>query len=269
MNSNEYKDFFKKMLIYNSDGFISKIEDIVSLAAAIRGGIGDIKKLSLRREANVLTRLFFRDTELENAHATYSEEILTYDFVKNLLDETSQELAEWLIMRDDLLENGPTIYYLILTCCEQIKSLESWNQEPIVGKNDEPININLFNYDEYNIETLSKNLSDALKENSVSFICNVLQYCEGAIKLYQNDIDLIFERETDEARVIAEYCFARSIPTNWFGKDMLTDSNMKELMIYSSRQLTEWLIMRDTLYKNRDEDLYDEIVCLLAAALDV
>ena len=101
MNSNEYKDFFKKMLIYNSDEFIRKIEDIVSWAAAIRGGIGDIEKLSLRREANVLTRLFFRDTALENAHATYSEEILTYDFVKNLLDETSQELAESLIMRHD------------------------------------------------------------------------------------------------------------------------------------------------------------------------
>lgn len=268
MDSND-KDFFKKVLINNSDEFISKIESIVSWASGIRGGIGKIEKLSLRREANVLTRLFFRDTNLENAHATHSDEILTYSFVEELLDETSQELEEWLIMRDDLLENIPTLYYFILKCVESIKSLQSWNQEPIVGKNNEPVNINLFNYKEYNIESLSRNLSDTLKNNSISFICNVLQYCQGAIKLHQNDIDLIYEREINEARVIAEYCFARSIPTDWFGKDFLTDSNMKELMIFSSRQLTEWLIMRDTLLEDNESDLYYEIVFLLSAALDL
>ncbi|MDG5789785.1 hypothetical protein QA612_20205 [Evansella sp. AB-P1] len=263
------KDFFKKVLINNSDDFISKIEEIVSQASAIRGGIGKKEKMSLRREANVLTKLFFRDTNLENAHATHSDEILTYTFVENLLDETSQEFEEWLIMRDDLLENIPTLYYIFLRCFEVIKSLESWNQDPIVRKNNEPININLFNYKEYNIETLSRDLSNNLKNNSISFICNVLQYCHGAIKLYQNDIDLIYEREISEARVIAEYCFARSIPTDWFGKDLLTDSNMKELMIFSSSQLTDWLIMRDTLFEDNEKDLYYEIVFLLAAALDV
>lgn len=268
MNSNEFEDFFKKMLIYNSDEFISKIENIVHSAASCRGALENIEKMPHRREANVLTRLFFRDTDLEHAHATYSSEILTYGFVENLLDDISLELAEWLIMRNDLLETAPTIYYLILKSCEVIKSLENWNQDSVVGKNNEPININLFNYEGYDIETLNKSLSDALKDNTVSFICNVLQHCNGAIKKHQNDIDFIFEREINEARVIAEYCFARSIPTDWFGKDLLTDSNMKELMIYSSRQLTEWLIMRDTLL-DIDEDLYDEMVYLLAAALDV
>ena len=43
---------------------------------------------------------------------------------------------------------------------------------------------------------------------------------------------------------------------------------MKELMIFSSQQVTEWLIMRDTLLAY-DEDFYGEIIYLLAAALDV
>ncbi len=76
MNSNEFEDFFKKMLIYNSDEFISKIENIVHSAASCRGSFRKIfEKMPHRREANVLTRLFFRDTDLEHAHATYSSEV--------------------------------------------------------------------------------------------------------------------------------------------------------------------------------------------------
>ena len=62
---------------------------------------------------------------------------------------------------------------------------------------------------------------------------------------------------------MAEYCFARSIPTDWFGKDILTDSNMKELMVYSSRRYTEWLIIEGYPFDILIMDLYDEIVYLL------
>lgn len=266
---NKFKDTLKGLLINNSEEFITTIVGSLFLASSIDSeSLINNEKIPVRREANVLTRLYFRDTDLENAHATLSSEILTYNFVENLMDNESINLNEWLIMRDQLLEESPSLYYSILKSFEIVKSLMMWNQDPIIGKGNKDININLYNYAEYEIDSLCKTLSENLKSNSVSFLSDIVYYCNGAIKKYQDDIDYIFEREIDEGRVISEICFARSIPTNWYGKDILTNSNMKKLMIKSSKRLTEWLVMRDTLLEV-DEDIYYEILFLLAAALDV
>ncbi|WP_227938413.1 hypothetical protein [Alkalihalobacillus deserti] len=111
----DVENLLKEVMYRNSEEFIEKEVMWVLKMGCMFGAENVTEPPTLRKEANVITAFCFRNTELENAHASNTEEELTDRFVDKLMLQSSKRLGEWLKMREALLECIPGINaYLLL-----------------------------------------------------------------------------------------------------------------------------------------------------------
>ncbi|WP_373446060.1 hypothetical protein [Salinicoccus bachuensis] len=257
----------------NEEWFIDKIIHIIKMGEMMNLNLINVDSVSIRSEANVITAVCFRNTQLENIHASNSPEKLTKDFMTTLMVTSSGMLTEWLIMRENLLIKMPKLYNYILTIYENY-NVKNWNKGGSKTEKTKKTVTFIGDITETKyFNRLNTTLHDYLKSNSPSFIEKVLICCKKGITY--SDTDYLEDFSLDipinqEAAVISEFCFANSIPEGWYDlEDPLNDIAMKELMIESSDRVAEWLTMKDTLLEEGLEGLYEEVIILLTETFEL
>ncbi|WP_085508993.1 hypothetical protein [Thalassobacillus devorans] len=269
MDKKAFMDKLEHFLPNNSKSFLDKMVNIIELGSKMGTQFNDIETTSIRREANVMTAYFFRNSELEEVHASNGTEVLNSNFLDELIYSNSALFQEWLEMREDFKYNNVRIIYDFILQSYELMYTKRWEINPVIFSIPPQGEIeHSFSSQEFKDfwETLTKYKSG----NSNAFLANIKDFCIGGAKRLQNSTSIFeYESEVNESRIIMEYCFSLSVPTEWLGKDALTDENMKTLMITSSEKLSEWLTLKDSLILAEEDEVYYELLYLMGVSLDV
>jgi len=267
----EKKIFIDKLILFlpnNTKEFIQQIANLIELGAKM-GNVDfeSVERTSTRREANVITAYFLRNTELEEVHATSGTEILNKAFLNGLLHKYQGTFEEWLIMRETFKQNKLQKLYDFILQSYEIMYTKQWEVNPPSDDSNGNSDRKEQTLESDELQAYWKKVSLCTSNNSESFIRGVFDHCRGASKKLQNNVRLFDDFEkVNEGRLIMEYCFFLSVPTIWFGKDVLGQGNIRSLMITSSEKLSEWLTFKDSLLAV-DEDLYDQFLYLMNVSL--
>ncbi|WP_157452359.1 hypothetical protein [Bacillus sp. J33] len=121
-------EYFSKYLteIASSD-FRQEVIGILTMGVGL--GVSNLQiKPSEREEGNVITAYCFRNTILEDIHANAPETTLDNKVMKELMIESSSKVTAWLKMRDLLMENAESIYFIIVNSY-QVMYTQHWNKD--------------------------------------------------------------------------------------------------------------------------------------------